>query len=98
MISVQRYDHKERVSYRGTPREKTIPAFYECYYYHGGKEIASYDSRFDTLYLKTKLISKDRSMNYYNRALAGEHKEAYAYLFNMLGVDETSTMSEYMNM
>lgn len=98
MITLKRYDHKKATMYPGTRREKTIPAFYECYYYHDGKEIAWYNSKNDTLYLKTRLISKDRSLNYYNRALAGDYHEAYAYLFNMLGVDETSTMTEYMNL
>lgn len=97
MIEVKHYDNKERVYKSG----KVIPASYHCYYYftHNGKklEIAWYDSKDDILLLNSLYIHKDFSMKEYDRALVGRFKEAYEYLFQMLGVDKTTKMSEYFN-
>lgn len=98
MIEVKRYDNKERVYKSG----KVVPASYSCYYYfsHNGKklELAWYDSKYDTLLLNSLYIHKDFSMKEYDRALVGRFKEAYEYLFQMLGVDKATRMSEYLNM
>lgn len=97
MIEVKRYNNKERVYKSG----KVVPASYNCYYYfsyNGRKlELAWYDSKDDILLLNSSYIHKDFSMKEYDRALLGKFKEAYEYLFSMLGVDKNTKMSEYFN-
>ena len=97
MIKVIRTDFKERTirKTRGYPREKIIPAHYECSYRYGNLEIAHYDSRYDVLDLRSDYISKDFSKSKYERALEGEYKDAYKFLFDMLGADSTTHFSEY---
>lgn len=98
MITVKRYDYPEKVIHYKNGKVKTIAAHHECYYYHNGIEVATYSSKDDVLYLKTKYIERDWNKSTYNRALNGQRKEVYSYLFSMLGVDETTRLSEYMNM
>jgi hypothetical protein len=97
MIEIKRYEHKERVIQYKNGLVKTIPAYYECYYYYNGIEVAWYKSKDDVLCLKTKYIERDRTKSDYERALNGSYKEVYSYLFSMLGIDETSRLSEYMS-
>ena len=85
MITVKRLDN-ERL---GT---------YVCYYYHNGREIAYYDSKRDCLNLRTEFIEREWKKPVYDRAMNGRYKEAYEELFAMLNADQTSTMSEYMNL
>ena len=91
-VDVKRTNYPERVSRSG----KVIPAEYSCSYRHDGKELAKYYSREDVLYLRTEYIGSDFEKSAYQRALGCEYAEAYKYLFGMLGVDETSNISEYM--
>ena len=98
MIQVKRYDYEEKTIHYKDGRVRVIPKHHECYYYYNGVEIATYESKDDVLYLKTKYIERNRNKSDYERALNGTYKEAYQYLFNMLGVDKTSRLSEYMNM
>lgn len=97
MIEVKRFDYKQKVFTYKNGKQKTTPAYYECFYRFERKEIACYDSRTDTLYLNSLYISKDRKLKEYDRALAWELKSAYKYLFEMLGVDKDSKLSEYAN-
>lgn len=90
-VDVKRTNYPERTNRRG----ELIPAEYECSYRHDGKEIAHYYSRRDILYLRTDYIGSDFTKTAYQRALTCKYAEAYRYLFGMLGVDETSTISEY---
>lgn len=91
-VNVERKNYPERVGKNGL----IIPAEYKCRYLHDGKEIAQYFSRRDVLYLRTDFIGGDFSKSAYERAITCKYAEAYQYLFAMLGVDETSTISEYM--
>lgn len=93
MVEVKRRDYPQRMGRNG----KEIPASFECKYIAGGKVIAYYESKQDTLYLKTDYIGTDWSKSPYERALSCERKEEYKYLFNMLGADNTSKISEYTN-
>lgn len=94
MIQVNRKNYPERTDRNG----KMIPAEYTCSYRYEGKEIAKYYSREDILYLRSDYILCDFSKSHFERATTGEYAEAYKYLFGMLGVDETSNMSEYTYM
>lgn len=100
MITVERKDFPARDIKNKRTGEviKTIPARYTCRYYHQGREIAFYESDFDCLYLKTDLILRDFSKPIHYRALNGKCKEVFAYLFDMLNVDETSRLSEFCNL
>jgi len=84
-ITVKRYDNKRT----GT---------YECYYYRDGRKIAEYYSKTDTIYRDSRLINKDLKRPIYDRALSGKYAEAYRQLFDMLNIDSTSTMSEYIDL
>ena len=98
MIQVKRYDYDEKTIHYKDGRVRVIPKHHECYYYYNGMEIATYESKDDVLYLKTRCIERDRTKSDYRRALDGQFKEAFGYLFAMLGVDENSRLSEYMSM
>ena len=91
MIQVNRKNYPERVGRGG----KIIPAEHACSYRYQGKEIAKYYSRDDILYLRSDYIVCDFSKTRFERATTGAYAEAYKYLFGMLGVDETSNLSEY---
>ena len=98
-IEVKRNNYPERVrTSRHTGKVLSVtPAFHVCGYFHNGREIAKYDSRDDCLYLRTDYIGCDFSRSAYDRAVSSERfGEAYRYLFAMLNVDQTSTISEYM--
>ena len=69
---------------------------YRCRYYFLGREIANYSSSSDTIFLRTEFIGCDFSKSAYERALDCKLAEAYKYLFAMLGIDETSSVSDYM--
>ena len=102
MVRVERKDYKEQTFKRYGKIQTTIPAHYICRYYHKPtiqreKEIAMYDSREAVLRLRTEYIARDRKLSTYQRALQGEYSDAYRHLFEMLGVDETTQLSEYMN-
>ena len=84
MITVKRYDNKKTGEY-------------SCHYYYNGREIADYYSSQDTIYCNSRYIVHDWGKPVYDRALNGEYKEAYAELFAMLNADETSKMSEFLN-
>ena len=93
MIKVIRTDYPERkVRY---PSERIIPAHYECSYRYGSCEIAHYNSRNDVFQLRTDYIGKDFSKSAYERALGCAYKDAYKYLFDMLGVDSKTHITEY---
>ena len=98
MITVKRTDYKSRTIHYRNGRESVIPARYECRYLHNGREIATYDSKDDVLYLKTDYIGSDFKRPPYDRALTCAFKEAYSHLFQMLNVDSTSSISEYTNL
>lgn len=80
---------------RRTGAETWIPERHKCSYLYRGMEIATYSSTSDTIYLRTDIIGSDFTKTAYERALTCRHHAAYEYLFGMLGVDETSTISEY---
>lgn len=86
IIQVKRYEY---------PATKRRPACFECHYYSGGREIAWYHSFNDRLYIKTDLIGHDFKKPAFTRALTSPYKREYEYLFNMLGVDETTVLNEY---
>ena len=100
MIEVKRTDYpKFEVKNRKTGKViKTIPKRYVCEYFYGGREIAMYESQNDTLYVKTSLTLRDWSKSIYYRAVNGTYAEAYKELFDMLNVDEKTSMSEYTNL
>lgn len=75
----------------------SIPAHYESRYICEGREIATYDSLRDVLYCRTDYIGRDFKRSVYERAVSCPRKEQYIYLFDMLGVNETSDLSEYTN-
>lgn len=103
MIEVKRTEYPERViHYRGGRiPPKTVPAHYVCYYKFGGRQIAYYDSRDDCIYLNSRIIdrladgTRKREGKVYDRALRCGMAEAYKELFEMLGADEKTRMSEY---
>lgn len=97
-IEVRRTDYPERTIRYRNGRTRKEAARYECRYLYEGKEIALYYSDYDTLYLKTDLIGHDFKKPEYERALSCKYKDAYATLFEMLGVDKTSLLSEYTGM
>ena len=94
MIEVRRRDYPAQ-TYRLHGHEFSENARYECRYFHQGREIARYDSKTDCLYLKTDLIGHDFKKTKYDRALRCQTKEAYSYLFDMLGIDRDSNLGEY---
>ena len=95
MIEVKRHEYPERTKRDGT----IIPAHYECCYYNEGKrQIAYYRSKDDTLYLNTDCIGNDWKKTEYERALNCSLKEDYKYLFDMLGADKTTKMSEFFDL
>lgn len=95
-IDVRRKDYPPMVAKnRNGDVMYTIPARHECRYIHNGKEIAHYDSQDDCLYLRTDCIGSDFKKSEYDRALSCELKDAYKYLFDMLGIDRNSKISEY---
>ena len=96
MIQVRRTNYEARTKKHKSGRIEEIPAYYTCRYCYGGKEIARYNSQEDILRLRTEYINNDFSMSYYDRAMQCELSDAYMYLFYMLNVDETTSMSEYM--
>jgi hypothetical protein len=107
-IEVERRDYPARkIKYR-YGRIKEVPARYEVVYKHNGKEIASYDSRYDTIYInddyadqgvKTDRKSWDEwcQKTPYEKAITCPNHEVYEYLFAMLKVDETTHLSEKMS-
>ena len=88
-FTVERHDYKATSS---------APAHYETAYYWDGKKIAEYDSMKDVIYLNSRKIAKPNGDSIYNRALNGGYSERFRYMFDALGVDETSTLSEYMDL
>lgn len=91
MIEVKRSDHPAKTLRNGEIR----PAFYECHYYHNGKQIAWYDSKQDVIYLRTDFIGTNFKETPYTRALKCPMSDAYKYLFEMLNVDEKTKISEF---
>lgn len=89
-----------------TVKRKVYPnGAYSCTYYHGGREIAklSHGGQIakrigsdDCLWLRTEYIGSDFDRTAYNRAITCRIGEAYRQLFDMLGIDESSYISEYM--
>ena len=86
MIEVRRTNYPGRLYHSG---------HYTVDYFHDRKKIAFYDSRSDTLYLRTELIGSDFKRSAYERAKTCESKDVYEYLFAMLNVDETTKISEF---
>ena len=99
MIEVKRTNFAKRELHDNRTGKvmRVVPEFYECRYYHNGREIAWYNSKDDCIYLKTRLIGTDFKKTPYERALSCPMKDVYAYLFEMLGADATSKMSEYFS-
>lgn len=95
MIDVKRYNHEEKVNKR---TGQITPAYYECFYYYKGYELAWYNSREDILRVNTKYISHDKTTEYKRALNSAMYSDAYKYLFDMLNVDKDTNMSEYMNM
>lgn len=95
MIQVKRIDHPEWTGKNRFGKTVTRPASHECIYRYEGREIARYTSRNDCLMLRTDYIGCDFDKSIFERATSCEYADAYKYLFGMLGVDETSHMSEY---
>lgn len=92
MMTVKRTTFKDL---RNT-KNKEIPAeYFECRYYHGGRQIAWYSSIDDVLRLKTDYIGSNFDKTPYERALECDMKRVYEYLFEMLNVDEKTNVSEY---
>lgn len=87
MITVKRYDFK-----RTTKR----PAYYETVYRWDGVKIAEYNSLKDVIYLDSRKIRNGDGTTF-DRALTGKYSHRFAYLFEMLNVDETSSLSEYLD-
>ena len=100
MIEVKRTDHQEIVRRSRKTGEviEVIPARYECSYRYNGREIAHYYSRDDTMALMTDLIGHDFKKSVYERAITCKHKDAYIELFQMLGIDRTTHLTEYSYM
>lgn len=73
-------------------------AYFTNVYYWYGEKIAEYDSRKDVIYLNSRKIAKPNGDSIYNRALNGGYGRRFRYMFAALGVDETSTLSEYMDL
>ena len=94
MIEVTRTNYPRR-TFRVHGREVVEEARHECRYFYKGQEIAFYTSKWDCLYLKTDLIGNNFKLSAYERALSCKIKEAYRYLFDMIGADQTSKISEY---
>ena len=102
MVKVERKDYKERTYTKKNGDEVVQPAWHECRYWIpsiAGRriEIAKYNSRDDIVYLKSDFIGSDTSASVYQRAFSGRHSAAYRELFNMLGIDEKTHLSEYTN-
>lgn len=95
-IEVRRQYVESRVKKYKSGRIETIPAYYVCRYYYGGKEIARYDSQENLLRLRTELIKNDFSLSCFERAIQGDYSNAYRQLFDLLNIDKESAMSEYM--
>lgn len=93
MITTKRFDHKEMKF-----RNKTIPAFYECYYYWNGKKIAWYSGRDNTLYLNTRMLGNDFKKSYFERTKESKYKEAFEELVDFFHIDESAKLSEFMDM
>ncbi len=98
MVEVKRTNYPARTIKYRSGREKYLPEWHECRYLHNGREIATYNSNDDILYCKTDLIGHDFKRSVYDRATTCKLKDAFCYLFAMLGVDETSSISEYTNL
>ena len=98
MVEVIRKDYEAESWTDRRGRSHYHPAHHYCRYLYDGKEIANYDSISDVIYLKTDYIGHDFSKTVYDRAVNSKYKEAYRYLFDMLGVDKTSRLSEYSNL
>lgn len=95
MIEVKRIDHE---AING--RYGYFPAWYEVKYFYtptfrNKVEIAKYSSKDDVLRVRSEYIAHGRRSSYDN-ALHGNFTDAYRYLFDMLNVDETSSIGEYM--
>ena len=109
-VDVVRTDYPKKIfRNKRTGKETIREAFYCCSYRYQGREIANYNSEEDIIRLNSEYIDskvsnarmKERSEYFkkpaYERALECDYKEAYKYLFAMLGIDETTKMSEFMN-
>ena len=109
VIEVIRTNYPEKTIHFKNGTEKFIPARYECKYRYEGKTIGFYDSKDDIVYLNDDYINagldyRDRKKwakwchtSPYDRAKSCPNHEAYDYLFAMLGIDETTRLSEYMD-
>ena len=86
------------VEWRDYKATSFAPAYYVKAYYWDGKKIAEYDSRKDVIYLDSRKIAKPNGDSIYNRALNGGYGRRFRHMFDALGVDETSTLSEYMDL
>lgn len=97
MVDVIRKDYpaKTWIDKRGNEHYK--PAHYFCDYVYRGREIAYYCSTDDVLYLNSECIDKNYKDKTFNRALNGSYSSAYKYLFELLKVDENTTISEFLN-
>lgn len=103
MIKVKREDYPAH-TFRGVK----YPARFTCRYFFEGREIANYDSKDDIIYLNSDLLDtlKDGTRNRdrarwdkpkFERALDCKYADAFKELFEMLGADETTQFSEFMN-
>ena len=94
MIQVIRKDYPARHWIDRKGRERSEPAFYNCSYRWEGKEIATYSSRDDIVYLRGDYLShRDPTKTDYERALESKINEGFREFFFMLGIDEKTRLS-----
>ena len=93
MITTKRFDYKEKKY-----RNKVVPAFYEIYYFWNGKNIAWFSSKYNTLYLNTRMLGNDFEKSYFERMNESKYKEAFEELIEFIHINEETKSSEFMNM
>ena len=91
MIEVTRKDFLPR---RRKDGSKVLP-HYECTFRYNRMQVAFYNSLDGTLYLRTDLIGQSSKESAYRRALTCGCAEAYEHIFDKLGINESSRISEY---
>lgn len=94
-IVIEQYDYEAKeYTNKRTGTKKLVQAHTDCYFYDmAGIEIAC--SHSGKVYVRTDKIGYD-SRSPYERAINSPYKNAFKYLFKMLGADEKS-VSEYTN-
>ena len=89
----KRYDYAEKIIKRGKSTI-VIPKHYNIYYYVGKKEIANYNSKEDTLYLRSDFLERDFKKDYKERIKGSMFETEYAGLLEKYNnISESTNVS-----